>query len=110
MKIELPKLSDYKRINELAIKLHEYHVEWRPDIFIHTDEVISKEELQEMITNKKMFVAKEAEKVLGYIILGPIREDYKNGYNYRKQLELSALIVDDTLRNKGIGTALMKKL
>jgi len=81
MKIELPKLSDHKRINELAIKLHEYHVEWRPDIFIHTDEVISKEELQEMITNKKMFVAKEDEKVLGYIILGPIREDHKNGYN-----------------------------
>ena len=109
MKIELPKLSDHKRINELAIKLHEYHVEWRPDIFIHTDEVISKEELQEMIANEKMFVAKEDNKVLGYIILGPIREDHKNGYNYRKQLELAALIVDDTTRNKGIGTALMKK-
>lgn len=109
MKIELPKLSDHKRINELAIKLHEYHVEWRPDIFVHTDEVITKEELQEMIANEKIFVAKEDNKVLGYIILGPIREDHKNGYNYRKQLELAALIVDDTTRNKGIGTALMKK-
>lgn len=109
MKIEIPDLEDLERINELAVKLHEYHVEWRPDIFVHTDQVITKEELQAMITNGKMFVAKENDKVLGYIILGPIREDHKNGYNYRKQLELEALIVDDTVRNKGVGSALMKK-
>lgn len=109
MKIELPKLEDCKRINELAVKLHEYHVEWRPDIFVHTDTVITEEELQDMIENKKMLVAKEDGVILGYIILGPIREDHKNGYNYRKQLELEALIVDDTVRNKGVGSALMKK-
>lgn len=109
MKIEIPNIKDLERINELAVKLHEYHVEWRPDIFVHTDQIITEEELKNMIENEKMFIAKEGDQILGYIILGSMREDHKKGYNYRKQLELEALIVDDSVRNKGVGSALMKK-
>ena len=31
--VEKPKVEDFKRINELAVQVHEMHVTWNPDIF-----------------------------------------------------------------------------
>ena len=42
VKIKLPDIEDYKRVNELAKQVHELHVSWRPDLFASVDEVIPK--------------------------------------------------------------------
>ena len=31
--IEIPNLKDFKRVNELAVQVHEIHVNWNPDLF-----------------------------------------------------------------------------
>ena len=38
--IEIPKIEDFKKLNELARQVHELHVNWRPDLFLIVDEVI----------------------------------------------------------------------
>ncbi len=47
--IEIPKVEDFNKVNELAKQVHEIHVNWRPDLFFSVDEVISKEDFEEMI-------------------------------------------------------------
>lgn len=108
MKIELPNINDWEVINNLAIQVHKLHVNWRPDLFISVDEVITKEELAEMIENKEIFVAKINDVIVGYITF-IIREKINQNpkFRRRKQLNIEAMCVDDNYRGKGIGTALL---
>lgn len=32
--IELPKMDDLKRVNELAVQVHEMHVQWNQDLML----------------------------------------------------------------------------
>ena len=67
--IEVPKIEDFKRVNELARQVHELHASWRPDIFLKVDEVIDKEEFNEKIQAKEIYIAKTEEKIVGYMTL-----------------------------------------
>ena len=108
MKIELPNINDWEVINNLAVQVHELHVNWRPDLFISVDEVITKEELEEMIENNEIFVAKIADDIVGYITF-VIKEKVNQNpkFRRRKQLNIEAMCVDNKYRGKGIGTALL---
>ena len=106
MKIEVPSINDYEVIDKMAIKLHDVHVEWRPDIFIHSESIFSKKELQEMIDNKNIFVAKLDGVVVGYIIV-EIKEKEAVGYKYRKEMNIDAMVVDEKYRGQGIGFSLL---
>lgn len=107
MKIEVPIISDLEAIDKIAVQVHECHVKWRPDIFEHADSIISEEELNNMIANNEIFVAKLEERIVGYIILSS-REGKKNGYRYRKELDIDAMGIDENYRNQGIGRNLLE--
>ncbi len=107
MKIEVPTMKDLEAIDKIALQVHECHVKWRPDIFEHTDSIISVEELANMIANSAIFVARIENQVVGYILVSS-REGKKNGYRYRKELDIDAMGVDKTYRNQGIGRKLLE--
>ena len=107
MKIEIPQIKDYELVNKLAVQVHELHVDWRPDLFISVDEVISKEYFNELILNKQILVAKIADEVVVYIIFN-IREKEIPSMRYRKQLNIDAMCIDENHRGKGIGTQLLE--
>ena len=65
--IELPKLDEFRKVNKLAKQVHELHVNWRPDLFLSVDEVISKENFEEMIKAEEIFIAKIQDEIAGYI-------------------------------------------
>lgn len=44
--IEIPKIEDFNKVNELAKQVHKLHVNWRPDLFLNVNEIIVKENLQ----------------------------------------------------------------
>ena len=106
MKIEIPKMEDLNSINIIARQVHEIHVNWRPDLFISVDEAINKDELEELINNGEIYVAKENNNIVGYIII-EIMEKNNRKMRYRKILEISNLGVEENYRNKGIGTELL---
>lgn len=107
--IEIPKIKDFNRVNELAKQVHEMHVNWRPDLFLSVDEVISKEDFEQMIQEKEIFIAKVQGKIVGYITFN-IKEKDNPIMRYRKQLQIEAICVDENSREKGIGTALLRKV
>ena len=91
--IEIPKIEDFKKVNELAKQVHELHVNWRPDVFLSVV--------------KEIFVAKIQDEIVGYIIFN-IKEKNNPSIRYRKQLQIEAICVDEKNRGKGIGTELLK--
>lgn len=105
--IENPKIEDFNRINELAKQVHELHVNWRPDLFLSVDEVISKENFEEMLQAKEIFISKIQDEIVGYITFN-IKEKNNPSMRYRKQLQIEAICVDEKIRRKGIGTQLLK--
>ena len=105
--IEIPKIEDCNRVNELAKQVHELHVNWRPDLFLSVDEVISKENFEEMLQAKEIFIAKIQDEIVGYITFN-IKEKKNPSMRYRKQLQIEAICVDEKNRGKGIGTALLE--
>ncbi len=105
--IEIPKIEDFKKVNELARQVHELHVNWRQDLFLSVDEVIVKENFKEMIQAKEIFVAKIQDEIVGYITFN-IKEKNNPSMRYRKQLQIEAICVDEENRGKGIGTKLLE--
>lgn len=109
MKIEVPKMTDYIEINNLAKQVHRIHVKWRPDLYLDIDEVINKEDLKEKIQLNEILVAKIQNEIVGYVIFN-IQEKNNPIMRYRKQLQIEAKCVDENNRCKGIGTELLKHL
>lgn len=105
--IEIPKIKDFKKVNQLAKQVHELHVNWRPDLFLSVDEVISKENFKEMIQAKEIFVAKIQDEIVGYITIN-IKEKNNPSMRYRKQLQIEAICIDEKNRGEGIGTELLE--
>lgn len=107
--IEIPKIEDFAKVNVLAKQVHELHVNWRPDLFLSVDEVISKEYFGEMIQTRQIFVAKMQDEIVGYITFN-IKEKSNPSMRYRRQLQIEAICVDEKNRGKGIGTELLNHI
>lgn len=105
--IEIPKVTDFKRVNEVAKQVHELHVNWNPDLFLSVDEVLQKDYFEKLIQNKEIFIAKMKDEIVGYVIFS-IKEKDNHGMRYRRQLNIEAICVDEKCRGKGIGTLLLE--
>ena len=106
MEIIVPQQTDWEKVNNLAIQVHELHVGWRPDIFLSSKIVITQERFCELIEHTHIFVAKENDEIVGYITFD-IKERENPIMRFRKQLSIDAMCVDKTVRHKGIGTKLL---
>lgn len=106
VKIEKPQIQDWKRVNELAKQVHELHVQWRPDLFLNVENVLSIEEFEKLINNKEIIVVKIENEIIGYMAFN-IKEIIRNTMRYRKQLSIEAICVDEKYRGNGIGTKLL---
>lgn len=105
--IETPNLNDLNQINKLAKQVHDIHVNWRPDLFKKVEEVISREQLEELIANKEIFVAKLENRIVGYVTI-KIVEKTNPSMRYRVQISIEAICVNENVRGKGIGTKLLE--
>ena len=107
IKIEVPRIEDFKEVNKLAKQVHDLHVKWRPDLFLSIDEVISIEEFEKMIQNKEIIIAKIQDEIVGYTTFN-IKEKDKQGFRYKKQLQIDAICVNEKNRGNGIGKELLE--
>lgn len=106
MKIEIPKKEELEEVNKIARQVHELHVGWRPDIFKSVHYVIEKERFESLIEDKKIYVMRDEDKIVGYVTI-EIKERNSTGMHYRKILDLDAICIDNNYRGKGLGTELI---
>lgn len=105
--LQLAQLSDLDRVNDLARQVHELHVSWRPDIYEMPEELFPEDRFRDEIQNRQLYVAKIDDSVIGFVMIR-IRESNGVGQVYRKILVLDQICVDESCRNRGIGTMMMQ--
>ena len=104
--LELARESDWEEVKRLSVQIHDLHVQWRPDIFYHSEEPYPKETFLEDIKKRMVYVYKVDNTVLGYVVLCLIIKD-GSGVQKKKTLRLESICVDKTARGKGIGTSIV---
>lgn len=97
---------DREQVECIAKEVHALHVSWRPDIYEMPDELYSAERFARVIAEKQLYVAKDREQVLGYVLLKMRGYDWP-GVVRRKVMIVDELAVREEIRNKGIGSAIM---
>lgn len=109
MEIVVPKIEDYKRVNEIAKQVHDLHVKWRPDLFVSVENVILEDRFKSLIEDKKIYVIKDNEVIVGYAITC-IKEKENHWMRKRKQFDIEAIGIGEEYRRKGYGTKLLNYL
>lgn len=104
--LQLARPVDREQVECIAKEVHALHVSWRPDIYEMPDELYSAERFTRVIAEKQLYVAKDREQVLGYVLLKMRSYDWP-GVVRRKVMIVDELAVREEIRNKGIGSAIM---
>lgn len=104
--LQLARPVDREQVECIAKEVHALHVSWRPDIYEMPDKLYSAERFARVIAEKQLYVAKDREQVLGYVLLKMRSYDWP-GVVRRKVMIVDELAVREEIRNKGIGSAIM---
>ena len=104
--LQLARESDWEEIKRLSVQIHDLHVQWRPDIFYHSEEPYPKEAFLKNIHERMVYVYKADDTVLGYVVLCLMSKGGP-GVMEKKLLRLESICVDEAARGEGIGTAMV---
>ncbi|MGN0482275.1 MAG: GNAT family N-acetyltransferase [Lachnospiraceae bacterium] len=104
MEIEIRKAKqqEYEAVEAIYKQVQKLHVQWRPDIYQHVEQVLSKEEYQKAVEEETLFVAAYQEKVVGILHIC-FRHVKSPTQVERKILFIDAMAVDEKFRGNGIG-------
>ena len=104
--LQLARPFDREQVECIAKQVHALHVAWRPDIYEMPEELYSEERFNRLIAERQLYVAKDRETVLGYVLV-KIRSYDWPGVVCRKVMLVDELAVREEIRGRGIGTAMM---
>ena len=105
--LQLAREADWEDVKRLSVQIHDLHVQWRPDIYFHTEEPYPKEAFLEDIRNRMVYVARLDGIVAGYVVLSLLRKDGP-GVVKRKLLRLESICVEESIRGHGIGKLMVE--
>ena len=96
-------IEDYESIIKIMSQVQDMHVEWRPDIYRHNDNLIPKEIFGKIIENNTFFVAENDDKD----IVGILEIVYKHfespSHVTRNIIFVESIAVAEQYRGMGIG-------
>lgn len=104
--LQLARPFDREQVECIAKQVHALHVAWRPDIYEMPEELYSEERFNRLIAERQLYVAKDRETVLGYVLV-KIRSYDWPGVVCREVMLVDELAVREEIRGRGIGTAMM---
>lgn len=97
--------KDYNEVNDLLVKLHNFHAKNCPEVFIETDIFFTKKFYNKRLKNGHIyFLAKEGNEVLGIIGINKCSNDFV------KILCVNSLYIKEQYRKQGIATKLFDKV
>ncbi len=109
MIIETAKKTDFEKIHEIFVEVHDLHLNGTINTFKDIDP-FTKEEFDTMIKDKKTFILVARSKTIEGFIIGEITEREGRHTKFKRTMEVHTLGVKKDLHNKGIGTLLMNEI
>ena len=106
--LQLARSVDREQVENIAKEVHAMHVAWRPDIYEMPEELYSEERFTHVIAERQLYVAKEQDTVLGYVLV-KIRSYDWPGVVRRKVMVVDEFCVHDSCRGNGIGKRMMEE-
>ena len=107
--LELATMKDREAVNALAKQVHAMHVAWRPDIYEMVEELYPEQRVLEAISNRELYVAKIADKIVGFVLL-EMKHKNRPGLVKRKVMVIHEICVAESCRNRGIGKTMMEEV
>ena len=107
--LELATSKDRAEVNRLARQVHELHVSWRPDIFKMPEELFPAELYDQLVKERRLYVAKETGTIAGFVLL-KVRDSVSHDRLSRRIMNIDQLCVDEAFRSHGIGTRMMEEV
>ncbi len=105
--LELARPGDREAVNRINQQVHAIHVAWRPDIYEMADDLYPEPFFLEDIQERRIYVAKISGVVVGYVTV-QLRDFKGPGIVSRKVLMLEEFAVEETCRNQGIDSEMMR--
>ena len=101
--------ADYEAVLRIMNQVQDMHVEWRPDIYKHTEELIPREGYLAALEYDVFYVAEDEGKVIGVLGL-----DYRHvetpSHVTRDVVFIDSMAVDEPYRGKGVGHAFFARV
>ena len=104
--LELAQPEDRAAVDRMAKQVHAMHIAWRPDIYEMPEEIYTLERFSSAVGARELYVAKLDGIIVGYVNVRIRSYDWP-GVVRRKVMELDEICVEETIRNRGIGTQMV---
>ena len=103
------KLEDYETIEAIMKQAQQMHIDWRPDIYKHSETMLSFDMYGQAVKDGTLFVAEYEGTVAGVLLIA-----YRHIENpiqvTRNIIYIDSMAVDEKYRGKGIGHAFLSFL
>ena len=98
------KSEDYKTVETIMKQVQQMHIDWRPDIYKHSEIVLPLEIYEQAVKDETFFVAEYEGNVAGVLFIIYRHIENPNQVT-RNIIFIDSMAVDEKYRGKGIGHA-----
>lgn len=96
-------ISDYEAVMHIMLQVQDMHVHWRPDIYKHNDNLISKDIFELIVGDGKIFAAENDNKDIVGILEIVFRHIESPSHVTRNIIFVESMAIDEKYRGQGVG-------
>lgn len=102
IQIRLAKKTDYESVISIMSQVQDMHVEWRPDIYKHNENLITRDVFEKILENDTFYVAESDTVVVGVLEIA-YRHVESPSHVTRDFIFVDTMAIDENYRGMGIG-------
>lgn len=102
-------IDDYESVVKIMNQVQQMHVDWRPDIYKPSNDIIPKDIFSEMVKGDTFFVAEADGNVVGIMEI-VFRHIESPAHATRDVIFIDSMAVDEKYRGQGIGHLFFEKV
>ncbi len=103
------RADEYKTVETIMKQVQQMHINWRPDIYKHSETVLPFEIYEQAVKDKTFFVAEYEGNIAGVLFIA-FRHIEDPGKVTRDIIFVDSMAVEEKYRGKGIGHAFFEFL